>query len=177
MYPDRKSCLRIMDQHQMMPHIKSHSVMVAKAAVKIGEELNRNGLNLNIDLIEASALLHDITKTRSIKTGENHSKTGGELLRQLGQPRIAEMVEQHVLPDKIEGTVSEEEILCYADKRVLHDKIVSLEKRFEYLIERYGKNSEKIGYINKTKRKLILIEKRIMENITSSEFDINRIVK
>jgi len=166
-----------MDRYHMLPHIKDHSVMVAEAAVTIARELNKNGLNLHIDLIEASALLHDITKTRSIETGENHSRTGGKLLRQLGQPRIAEMVEQHVLPDRIEGTVSEEEVLCYADKRVLHDEIVSLEKRFAYLVARYGQNEEKIGYINKTKKKLILIEKRIMENITSSEFNINQIVK
>ncbi len=177
MIPDRKTCLQMMDTHNMLPHIKAHSILVADVALKISLELNKNGSSLDIGIIEAGALLHDITKTKSIETGENHSKSGGELLRNIPvDNRIAEIVEQHVLPDKIEGKISEEEVVCYADKRVLHDKIVSLEKRFDYLVERYGKNNKSIDFINKTRKKLLLIEKRIIENSTSSEFDINKII-
>ena len=160
----------------MLPNIKDHSILVADLAIIISRELNKNSANLDLDLIEAAALLHDITKTESIKTGENHSKSGGERLRNLGHPRIAEIVEQHVIPYKIEGNISEEEVVCYADKRILHDKIVSLDERFEYLLERYGKNEKSIGFINETRLKLLIIEKRIIKNSTFSEFDINNII-
>ena len=176
MYPDRKTCLQMMDHYDMLPNIREHSIMVADLAIIIGRELNKNRTGLDLDLIEAAALLHDITKTESIKTGENHSKSGGERLRNLGHHRIAEIVEQHVIPDKIEGNISEEEVVCYADKRILHDKIVSLDERFEYLLKRYGKNEKTDGFINETRIKLLIIEKRIIENSTFSEFDINRII-
>ena len=67
-------------------------------------------------------------------------------------------------------------MVCYADKRILHDKIVSLDERFEYLLERYGKNKESVGFVNETRLKLLIIEKRIIENSTFSEFDINKII-
>jgi putative nucleotidyltransferase with HDIG domain len=176
MYPNRTTCLQMMDNYDMLPNIKDHSILVADLAIIIGRQLNKNGSELDLDLIEAAALLHDITKTKSIKTGENHCKSGGKLLRNLGYQRISEIVEQHVLPDKIEGDVSEEEVVCYADKRILHDKIVSLDERFEYLLERYGKNEKSVDLINKTRLKLLIIEKRIIENSTFSEFDINKII-
>lgn len=176
MYPNRKTCLKMMDHYDMLPNIKDHSILVADLAIIIGRELNKKSSELDLDLIEAASLLHDITKTESIKTGESHCKSGGKLLKNLGYQRIAEIVEQHVLPDKIEGNVSEEEVVCYADKRILHDKIVSIDERFEYLLERYGKNEKSVGFVNETRLKLLIIEKRIIENSTFSEFDINKII-
>jgi hypothetical protein len=38
--------------------------------------------------------------------------------------------------------VSEKELVYYADKRVNHDKIVSIEERIEYLLTQYGRNQE-----------------------------------
>jgi hypothetical protein len=40
--------------------------------------------------------------------------------------------------------VIEKEIVYYADKRVNHDKIVSLEERLAYLITQYGKGDERL---------------------------------
>jgi hypothetical protein len=42
----------------------------------------------------------------------------------------------------LNGRYSEKEIVFYADKRVNHDKIVSLTERLDYLIERYGGNQK-----------------------------------
>jgi uncharacterized protein len=52
---------------------------------------------VNRDLVVATALLHDITKTRSLVTKERHDTSGGALVRELGFPRIAEIVEQRVI--------------------------------------------------------------------------------
>ncbi len=177
MIPNRETCIQMMASHEMLPNIKEHSILVADVALLISRELNKNGAAFDLNIIEAAALLHDITKTKSINTGENHSKSGGELLRKISvNNRIAEIVGQHMIPDKIEGMISEEEVVCYADKRVLHDKVVSLEKRFDYLVERYGINDKAIESINKTRKKLLLIEKRIIESSASTEFDINKII-
>ena len=38
--------------------------------------------------------------------------------------------------------LTETEIVNYADKRVLHDKIASLEDRMAYIVEKYGASSD-----------------------------------
>jgi hypothetical protein len=56
---------------------------------------------------------------------------------------VAEIVAQHVtLKEGVSENpgVTEIEIVHYADKRVLHEEIVDLQTRFEYLQERYGRN-------------------------------------
>lgn len=41
-----------------------------------------------------------------------------------------------------QGIFSAREIVFYADKRVRHDAIVSLEERLEYILDRYGGEEE-----------------------------------
>jgi putative nucleotidyltransferase with HDIG domain len=102
--------------------------------------MNHSAAGLNRSLVQAAALLHDITKTRSFETGEDHAATGRELLTNRGFPKVARIVGQHVhLDDAPRGErADEEQIVNYADKRVLHEEIVSLEKRMAYIVERYG---------------------------------------
>ncbi|MCK5349734.1 MAG: metal-dependent phosphohydrolase, partial [Desulfobacula sp.] len=54
------------------------------------------------------------------------------------------IIRQHVILDSYEtdSPVSEQEIVNYSDKRVLHDKVVPLEERLEYIKLRYGTGKE-----------------------------------
>lgn len=124
----------------MLPHILRHSELVTEVALLIGRELNSCGQNLDLALVEAGALLHDITKTASIQTKENHAQTGGELLSSLGYSAVANIVRQHVRLDSRcfeHNSVTEEELVNYADKRVKHEEIVDIEERFRDIEERY----------------------------------------
>jgi len=139
--PTRKECLEIISRYEMPPHILRHSRLVTKVALLIAVRLNRAGQDLDLALIEAGALLHDITKGASIETQENHARTGGELLASLGYPAVANIIRQHVNLDPDVGTsgdVVEEEIVNYADKRVKHEEIVDLAERFRDIEERYA---------------------------------------
>ncbi len=129
---------------EMMDHIVAHSIQVSRVAILIADSLNEAGAQLDNDLIRASALLHDITKTRSFETEEPHDITGAELLNERGYPDVGNIIGQHVrLNEYFRTSVPlEEEIVNYADKRVLHDKIVSLEERMEYIMRKYGKEAE-----------------------------------
>ena len=50
----------------------------------------------------------------------------------------------------------EDKIVFYSDKRVLHDKVVKLEKRFEYIHKRYGYDiGENIKFIKKIEQELL----------------------
>lgn len=129
----------------MLSHIVSHSEQVCRVALCLVENIQpprANGLNKR--LVRAAALLHDITKTRSFETGEDHASTGKALLKEKRFPEVARIVGQHVrLDDFARGNrLNEAQIVNYADKRVLHDEVVPLEKRMAYILERYGTAEE-----------------------------------
>ena len=96
-------------------------------------------------------------------TKERHDASGGVLLRDLGFPSTADIVEQHVIIHNVnlEGRLEEREIVYYADKRVLHDTIVTINERLHDLVKRYGTMEEirKLILINKSQ--VLLIERKI----------------
>jgi uncharacterized protein len=142
--PTREECFRLIHKMEMMDHIIDHSIMVSNVALCLCRFLEDKFPTINIQGIRSAALLHDITKTRSFNTGEAHSETGGLLLKNLGYPEIGDIIRQHVILDTFsdESPISEHEIVNYADKRVLHDQIVSLTRRLEYIKVRYGSKPE-----------------------------------
>lgn len=170
--PSRDECLELMALHNMLPHIKAHSLMVCSFALSLAQALNENGGRINLSEIEAAALLHDITKTQSLETGEDHAKTGGELLLKLGFTGIARIVQEHIIPFDRDASVSIEEIISYADKRVLHDRVVTLDERFEYLFQRYGRNEQAVTRIRRAKARAGEIEHKIIATLNSKAYDI-----
>jgi len=162
--PSRAECDELMVQYFMLPKIAEHSMQVMNVSLAIIDNL-KSGVSVNRDLVIAAALLHDITKTRSLATKERHDASGGELLRELGFPRIAGIVEQHVIIQNLnlEGRLEEREIVYYADKRVLHDTIVTIEERVQDLIQRYGTVEEIRNLILQNKSQVLAIERKIAD--------------
>jgi uncharacterized protein len=160
--PSREECDELMAKYSMLPNIVAHSQQVMRVSLAITDNL-KNGVSINRDLVMAAALLHDITKTRSLKTREPHDQSGGELLRELGFASIGEIVKQHVilLDFNPKGRLEEREIINYADKRVMHDRIVSLTERVQDLIQRYGATEEIKSRIKQNESLVIAIEKKI----------------
>jgi uncharacterized protein len=141
--PDYSECLDIISEKGMLQNIKEHSILVMKVSLAITDAL-RPDVKIHRPLVLAGALLHDITKAQSLATHEPHDKTGGEYLRSIGLPSVAEVVEAHVESEALDlkGKLTEKEIVHYADKRVLHASIVSLSDRIDDLLIRYGKTDE-----------------------------------
>jgi putative nucleotidyltransferase with HDIG domain len=129
-----------MHRMQMRSNIVDHSRQVCRVAEFLSDYLIAAEVPLNRPLVTAAALLHDITKTRSLKTGENHAATGAAYLAELGYLRVSEIVRQHVALDhyRENGLPSEAEVVNYADKRVLHDAVTDLKARMTYIQARYG---------------------------------------
>lgn len=159
--PDVGHCFRLMEEYAMLPNIRRHSFMVAKVALRLMEGLAHNQITApclpDRALIAAGALLHDIAKTPCLQTGCDHARAGAEICESLGYPEIAGIVAEHVLlrnhdsARRKQGMFTAREIIYYADKRVRHEEIVSLEDRLEYILERYGAGEPEI-------------ERRIREN-------------
>ncbi|HOP63348.1 MAG TPA: HDIG domain-containing protein [Spirochaetota bacterium] len=152
----------------MLPNIVDHSVQVKNVSIAIYEHLKSKDI-ISRELLVAAALLHDIAKTRSIKNREmRHDLIGGEMLRELGFDEIADIVENHVVFSgyEPEGPLTEKEIIYYADKRVMHDKIVSVHARVDDLVHRYGIN-EKIKEMIIRNREFVLdLESKIARHMT-----------
>jgi len=175
--PSRKKCLGLMDKHGMLENIVSHSLEVTRVALFLCEELNKRGQRIDPDLVEAASLLHDLAKTECLSTREDHAQQGYELLKKMGYDKIGQVVAQHIRVCK-EGdpsVVSEEEIVNYADKRVRHDRIVSLEARFQDLKDRYGKGGTSLGQLRELEESTLEIERKIFSILQMDPNDLEHL--
>jgi putative nucleotidyltransferase with HDIG domain len=159
----------------MLENIVAHSLQVCRVATCLVDHLKLEGIHLDKQLIQAAALLHDITKTRSFKTEENHALTGGQYLTDSGFPEVGDLVRQHVRLDDYseDKSIAEVEIINYSDKRVRHDRIVSMKDRMEYIMERYGSQPEHKQRIQLIWEKTRELEKQIFSNLSFSPNDLD----
>ncbi|GAB4220963.1 MAG TPA: HDIG domain-containing protein [Spirochaetota bacterium] len=164
--PDMTTCLSLLQQYGTLPNVLEHSLQVHKVARAIVDHLN-GSVTINRDLVCAAALLHDITKSRALKTGEKHDISGKELLESLGYPEIADIVGQHVFLRDTSPTspLNEADIVYYADKRVMHNEIVTVDQRIEDLLKRYGTTQERCNKILENKDIILIIEKKLTRHL------------
>ena len=163
-----------------MEHIKEHSRKVAEVAILLTTQLADSGIALNRPLIEAASLLHDIAKIAAIGEGKDHSQMGANILEEQGFPAVAEIVRQHVrLSEPFSGmSISEAEIVNYADKRVLHTTIVTLRKRFDYIREKYGYNDPvRLNRIDSIREETERIEAKLFDRISINPEDMELLLR
>jgi putative nucleotidyltransferase with HDIG domain len=142
--PSRARCLDVMEELAVPDNIRRHSLLVADVAVALARELRARGEPLDLDLVEAAALLHDVGKARSLETGEDHGVLGADMVSEIGYPALAPIIREHTLLSarRLGGRVDESLLVNYCDKRVRHDEVVSLERRLEDLADRYCRTPE-----------------------------------
>ena len=169
-----ENALLLLLKKEVPEHIINHSLKVTKVAYIITSELMDAGVNVNCKLVVLSSLLHDITKYQSIlNRGEDHSQTGGELLRELGYPEIAEIIESHIIIKNAKNLILEKMIVFYSDKRVKHDKVVSLKERYDDLIVRYAKTAYSEKMIRSGLERALDVEKKIFEKLKFKPENLN----
>jgi uncharacterized protein len=173
--PAENECIDLLRTMDMPAHIQDHSRLVCRVALIMADGLIKAGIGINRELVLASALLHDITKPRSFATGENHARTGGEYLSALGFPEVGDIVRQHVILDHYcSGCESSEaEIVNYADKRVLHDKVVPLDDRMSYILDRYAKTAERQALLRQLWDQTRMLEDRLFAHLPFTPDSLN----
>jgi uncharacterized protein len=167
-----------METHAMLPNIREHSFRVMEVASFLGEALAAAGFDLNLPLIAVGALLHDLGKTPCLGTLTNHAELGAGLLEELGYPHVAQVVREHVHLDPSimdPRPLREAEVVNYADKRVLHEAVVTLEVRFADLKVRYGRTPEAIVRIKATEIKSRALEEKLFAPLQLSPLDLLRV--
>jgi uncharacterized protein len=176
--PSHNQCLELMDIHGMLPHIREHSFRVMQVARFLGEALADAGFDLFMPLVEVGAFLHDLGKTPCLGTLNNHAELGAGILEELGYPQVAQVVREHVyLDDSIidPRPLREAEVVNYADKRVLHEDVVTLAVRFADLQVRYGRTPEALARIHATEVRTRVLEEKIFASLTLTPLDLLRV--
>jgi molybdenum cofactor cytidylyltransferase len=101
---------------------------------RLGTELNLAGYTLDISLLRAAALLHDIAK------GEpEHAAAGARIMHEHGFGMVAGAVATHMELTITEGDgISAGEVIYLADKLVQGERLIPLEERFRKRMERHA---------------------------------------
>jgi CTP:molybdopterin cytidylyltransferase MocA len=123
---------------QTPPKGLAHARGVAAVAEALGRALNDAGANLDIALIKAAALLHDVAKGRP-----HHEAEGGRLLTSLGFGRAADIVAAHRDIDlPADAPLTEREIVYLADKFVFGRWLVPVASRFQQKLDLFADDCE-----------------------------------
>ncbi len=173
--PTEAECYEIIRHFDMLDNIVRHSEMVTAVSLALVDNLKDPSI-VQKSLVLSAALLHDIAKTRTIGSKElRHDLIGGQIMREMGFDAIAEIVESHVVFDGFDpdGDLEEREIVFYADKRVMHDRIVSIDDRVDDLVERYGINQRIVALITENKTFVLQLESKLRSFLAR---DIDEIV-
>ncbi len=156
--PTRQECFKLLEEYRVPRHVISHCLVVNKISIYLAKKLLEKGEKINVELVDTASLLHDFLRVCDFKnfdpeffdqeiTEEDRKKWDGLREKYKGYdheiaafdffkdkyPELAQTIKMHkyrAIKD-IGFENWEEKIVHYADKRVMHDKIVSLAERFE----------------------------------------------
>jgi tRNA threonylcarbamoyladenosine biosynthesis protein TsaE len=162
-HPSREEINEWRNEMLLPEHIGRHCDAVSDVCTQLGEIFLKRGVPLRPMLLRRSAEVHDLLRFLDFRRGgiagpENHSPEQLQLwaeireryaglrhepacaafLREKGYPAVAEVVAVHgfTIPTPLRTTI-EQQLLYYADKRVIIDQRVTLAERFEDFRKRY----------------------------------------
>ncbi len=139
--PSVAECFCLWEQFFMPEHIKDHSCQVARVATELAFMNYQDEKSPHFRAIQSCGLLHDLGKMYCIQNGGDHAAVGAAWVQAITKnPYLSQGVMHHVYWP---GIIDLDRhflplVIIYADKRVRHDTIVSLQERTDDLIERYG---------------------------------------
>lgn len=150
------------------PQGLAHARGVAAVAVGLARSLNDAGAVLDLELVEAAALLHDVAKGRP-----KHEQAGGELLFALGFEAAAAIVAAHrdiALPEG--APVTEREIVYLADKFVHGRQLVPVAVRFGQKLDLFAHDPEAVAAITRRRQNALTVLARVEAGLSRPLPDI-----
>lgn len=167
--PQRETIEKWREDAMLPQHIRRHCDSVADLCDELAAYMLEQGIPVRPKLLRAAAEVHDLLRFLDFRdggySGEQHSPQEracwdavrtqypdlkhepacAAFLKSRGFPALAAIVAVHglVLPPPRRRTI-EQQLLFYADKRVMVDKRVTLDERFADFAKRYsdGKRSQ-----------------------------------
>lgn len=157
--PSKKECERLWNKYHTPSEVRRHCEKVCEVSLKLANALKDKGIFLNMDLIQAGALLHDIARAE-----ESHAERGTRWMIKEGYPRVAELIRQHHDLVTISDVPDETQIVYLADKMVKGTQIVSVEERFMESRQKCLKQEEMKNALSACKRRYketMLVQQKI----------------
>jgi len=135
----------------------AHGRGVAEAALALARALNAQGADLDLELTESAALLHDIAKGQ-----QGHEAAGAALLEELGFGPVASIVAAHrdIAPETA-PRLTERMLVYFADKLVLGSRRVSVEERFQQKLDAFAGDGEACAAIRRRLGNALSMQRRI----------------
>lgn len=153
--------IKLLEETGCAPNVIEHCKEVASLAVEIANKAKAAGHNVNLELVEVGALLHDFGRCRTHKIA--HAIEGYRLARTRGiEPEISEIIKRHIgagiskeearslgLPENDYFPRSlEEKIVAHADNLVKGTNRITISERIA-LMRKQGVPENVIQRMNK----------------------------
>jgi molybdenum cofactor cytidylyltransferase len=139
--PEAIECAAIHEAAATSEAIRRHCLAVSAFATAMAERLVAHGVALDVDLVRAAGLLHDVAKGHP-----RHAEAGADLLCRLGYPAVAGVIAAHMDLGVVETpALDAAEIVHLADKLVCEEHRVTLDERFSHAFRRFNENPEALA--------------------------------
>lgn len=160
--PSPEECIEILKQFGADRQLINHCMTVAELAGEIADALNRAGHYVDMRLVLAGALLHDIAKGK-----KKHDLIGGLWLERMGYSSVAKVIAAHIdLPEDAIEAVDERAVVYFADKLIMGNSFVDINERFNTKLDKYKHDEQAKQAILKR----IDAVRRVQERINSILF-------
>ena len=159
--PSREQAIQLLRKNNCSLKIINHCTEVSKLALETAVKLEAKGLKVDLKLVEAGALLHDIGRSKShnvdhglvgAKITENEDlpqELGNVIRRHVGGGITAQEAEKFGWPKNIyEPVTLEEKIVSYADKLIDGSKRVPIDLEIERLQVEHKDAAERVRLLH-----------------------------
>ena len=144
--PNREQAIELLHKNKCPQQVINHCKAVANLALETAKKISANGLEVNLELVEAGAILHDLGRSKNHSV--DHGLIGAQMAQSMGLPEsVISIIKRHVgggitaeeaawfgWPKEIYAPQTlEEKIVSYADKLISHSKRVPIEMEIKRL--------------------------------------------
>ena len=144
--PNREQAIELLHKSKCPQQVINHCIAVANLALETAKKISANGLEVNLELVEAGALLHDLGRSKNHTV--DHGLIGAQMAQSIGLPEsVISIIKRHVgggitaeeaagfgwPKDTYDPQTLEEKIVSYADKLINHSKRVPIEMEIKRL--------------------------------------------
>lgn len=155
--PSREQAIELLHKNKCSQTVIDHCIAVTDLAVEIGSKLESKGFKINLQLVEAGAILHDIGRSKS--NSVDHGLFGAKIVESEGLPKeIANVIRRHVgggitseeamhfgwPKDGYMPQTLEEKIVSYSDKRIEKENRVPIILEINKLNEKHKEAAERV---------------------------------
>ncbi len=146
--PDFALCMALLRWFRTPRRKIEHGIVVMEYACSFARRLARAGYPVDVGLVRAGALLHDVAKHQP-----KHPVTGARWLREMGYEAVARIVEAHMnLPQEAADAMDERALVYLADKMVKGTQCMALDERFSEKMRKWKDDPQACAAIEKRLR-------------------------